>query len=389
VFLLVAANIAGYSAIARAQPPETPVGAPQREQIAAGHLLSPQQWERLDRAVDRGLKFLSREQQPDGSFPTKEEGQPGVTSLCIMALLARGHQPGKGPYGTQIERAIDYVVDLQDPQAGSIMADRWIGPNHDRISRIGDGLPRSFTGNYNHGIAGVMLGEVYGMTSAKRHERVREAIHKALEYTRKQQLRYKRNPADRGGWRYIHINGTDDSDLSVTAWQLMFLRSARNAEFNVPKEWTGEAMEYVHRTFDAQDKVFLYGLSAESHYLSRGMVGAGIVCLELGGEHHSVNAKMAGDWILRSSFERYNASMHRDDRYHYGAFYCSQAMYQLGGEYWRQFFPKLLAVLTENQSANGSWQVETADPEFGNCYTTALTLLSLSTPYQLLPIYQR
>jgi hypothetical protein len=352
-------------------------------------LLTSEQWKRLDRAVDRGLKFLSGGQQSDGSFPTKDEGQPGVTSLCIMACLARGHQPGKGPYGAQIERAIDYVLDLQDPQVGAIMADRWIGPNHDQISRIGDGMPRSFTGNYNHGIAGVMLGEVYGMTSAKRHERVREAILKALEYTRKQQLRYKRNPADRGGWRYVHIDGTDDSDLSVTAWQLMFLRSARNAEFNVPKEWTREAMDYVHRTFDAQDKVFLYGLSPESHYLSRGMVGAGIVCLELGGEHHSENAKMAGDWILRSSFERYNASTHRDDRYHYGAFYCSQALYQLGGDYWHQFFPKLLAVLTENQKANGSWDLERADPEFGNYYTTALTVLALSTPYQLLPIYQR
>src|SRR5580704_2651228 len=334
-------------------------------------LLTSEQWKRLDRAVDRGLKFLSGGQQSDGSFPTKDEGQPGVTSLCIMACLARGHQPGKGPYGAQIERAIDYVLDLQDPQVGAIMADRWIGPNHDQISRIGDGMPRSFTGNYNHGIAGVMLGEVYGMTSAKRHERVRQAILKALEYTRQQQMRPKRNPDERGGWRYVHIDGTDDSDLSVTAWQLMFLRSARNAEFNVPKEWTREAMEYVHRTFDARDKVFLYALSGEGHYLSRGMVGAGIVCLELGGEHHSVEAKMAGDWILRSSFERYNASTHRDDRYHYGAFYCSQAMYQLGGEHWRQFFPKLLAVLTENQHANGSWQLETADPEFGNCYTTA------------------
>ena len=138
-----------------------------------------------------------------------------------------------------------------------------------------------------------------------------------------------------------------------------------------------------------RDKVFLYALSGEGHYLSRGMVGAGIVCLELGGEHHSVEAKMAGDWILRTSFERYNASSHNDDRYHYGTFYCSQAMYQLGGDYWRQFFPKLLTVFTENQNGNGSWQLETADPEFGNCYTTALTVLSLSTPYQLLPIYQR
>jgi hypothetical protein len=369
----------------RATPPALSRSGPASDRA----LLAPEEWNRLDRSVERGLTFLSRQQQPDGSFPTKDEGQPGVTSLCIMAFLARGHQPGKGPYGSQIERAIDYVLDLQDPYVGAIMSDRWVGPNHDRISRIGDGRPRSFTGNYNHGIAGVMLGEVYGMTDAKRHERIRQAILKALEYTRKQQLRRKRNPAERGGWRYVHFEGTDDSDLSVTAWQLMFLRSARNAEFNVPKEWTQEAMGFVHRTFDAREKIFLYAFSPESRYQSRGLVGAGIVCLALGGEHHSEAAKLAGDWILQSSFERYNGSSHRDDRYHYGAFYCSQAMYQLGGNYWRRFFPKLLKVLTENQNAEGSWELETIDPEFGNCYTTALTVLALATPYQLLPIYQR
>jgi hypothetical protein len=369
--------------------PARPAAASSSKTAPDRALLSSAEWEHLDRAVNRGLLFLSRRQQPDGSFPTKEEGQPGVTSLCIMAFLSRGHQPGKGPYGSLLERAIDYTLDLQDPVVGAIMADRWIGPNHDRISRIGDGRPRSFTGNYNHGIAGVMLAEVYGMTDARRHERIRQAIDKALEYTRKQQLRFKRNPDDRGGWRYVHRDGTDDSDLSVTAWQLMFLRSARNAEFNVPKEWTREAMEYVHRTFDVREKMFRYGLSPESRYLSRGMLGAGIVCLELGGEHHSEMARLAGDSILQSSFERYNAFTHRDDRYHYGAFYCSQAMYQLGGRYWHEFFPKLANPLIEAQHRDGSWDLETVDPEFGNHYTTALAILALATPYQLLPIYQR
>ena len=82
-------------------------------------LLPADQWDRLDSAVDRGLSFLSREQQPDGSFPTWADGQPGVTSLCIMAFLARGHQPGKGPYGPQIERAIDYVLEMQDQRVGA------------------------------------------------------------------------------------------------------------------------------------------------------------------------------------------------------------------------------------------------------------------------------
>lgn len=355
---------------------DKPPASPRRARTTDRKLLSPEQWSRLDRAVNRGLAFISKGQQSDGSFRTTLQGQPGVTSLCVMAMLARGHQPKKGPYGAQIDRAIDYVLDMQDPVAGSIMTDR----------------SESIAGNYNHAISGVMLAEVYGMTDAKRHDRIRTAVIKALDYSRKQQRRPKRNPADRGGWRYLEPSPAgNDSDLSVTAWQLMFLRSARNAEFNVPEEWVKDAIGYVHRTFDANERGFVYALAGFRHYCTRGMVGAGVVCLALGGEHQSETARIAGDWILRSSFKPYNRGGRTEDRYHFGAFYCSQAMFQLGGDYWHRFFPPLLSALAEAQHPDGSWDPEWADDDskFGSILTTAFAVLALSTPYQMLPVYQR
>jgi len=368
-----------------ATAPSTGSGADERESSATTKsgaqrpLLAPEQWKQLDRAVDRGLDFLSKSQQPDGSFLSAPEGQPGVTSLCVMAFLARGHQPGKGPYGSQIERAIDFVLDLQNPSSGALMPSRSFNVN--------------IEGHYSHGIAGVMLAEVYGTTSARRHDRIREAVVKALEYSRKQQTRPRYNPADRGGWRYVQVSPSgNDSDLSATSWQLMFYRSARNAEFNVPEPWIKDAMDYVHRTFDARQRGFVYALVGARHYCTRGMVGAGIVCLAMGGEHHTETGRMAGDWILRSSFRQYNSTpLRTEDRYHYGAFYCSQAMFQLGGEYWDGFFPPLLTTLAAAQHADGSWDPESGDDDskFLNTYSTALAVLALATPYQILPIYQR
>src|SRR5579862_8535368 len=86
---------------------------------ADAHLLAPEEWKRLDHAVDRGIEFLAKSQEFDGSFPTSASGQPGVTGLCVMALLSRGHQPGKGPLGTPIERAIDFVLTQQDSNTGA------------------------------------------------------------------------------------------------------------------------------------------------------------------------------------------------------------------------------------------------------------------------------
>ncbi len=341
-------------------------------------VLSAGQWQQIDTAVDRGLEFIARHQQADGSFMTLKSGQPGVSSLCIMAFLSRGHVPGMGPYGDQLERAIEFVLSTQ--HASGVLSIE---------SRGGGGRGRP---NYNHAIAGLMLGEVYGMTTGDLSNRIREAIPPALKFSRMRQTHRKRNPRDHGGWRYVRPNGPNDSDLTATSWQLMFYRSAKNAEFDVPAAYIDDAMGYVRRCYEPQSGGFVYGLSLanDEHYASGGSVGGGIVALAMGGEHNTEMAQAGGRWILKHPFTHYNRRQQSDDRYHYSAYYCSQAMFQLGGKYWERFYPDLQKVLLTNQQADGSWDREARhDSQFGNIYTTALTVLALTPPYQLLPIYQR
>ncbi len=86
---------------------------------------------------------------------------------------------------------------------------------------------------------------------------------------------------DRGGWRYIDDGGTNsqyDSDLSITGWHLMFLRSARNAGFNVPKQPIDDAVGYVRRCYSQQHGVFEY-CTGDDDDRSRAMAGAGILAL--------------------------------------------------------------------------------------------------------------
>lgn len=342
-------------------------------------VLSPTEWNEIDTAVDRALDFIARNQQPDGSFTAPMDGQPGITSLCVMAFLSRGHVPGQGPYGRQIERAIDFTLATQ--QANGL------------ISSQGADNSGNVRPNYNHAIAGLMLGEVYGMTDGRRSQRIAAAIVRALAFSRKLQLRAKRHPRDNGGWRYIVPWGPNDSDLSATSWQLMFYRSAKNAAFDVSTEYIDDAMAYVRRCFDSQKQAFVYALEHgpdRERYASGGVVGGGIVSLAMAGEHHTKMARAAGQWILQHPFDQYNRRGHREDRYHYSAFYCSQAMFQLGGEFWEKFYPPFARTLLDNQRSDGSWERERIrDGQFGNVYTTALVVLALTPPYQLLPIYQR
>jgi len=328
---------------------------------------------------------MASQQAKDGSFQTLPTGQPGITSLATMAFLSRGHLPGQGPYGERLNRALDYVLSCQ--MTNGLITRLPPGPVHENM------MP-SHTAIYNHAISGLMLGEVYGQVSGQRAKTVKQAIERALQFSRQLQIRPKR-AEDKGGWRYVRVYHSGvDSDLSVTGWHLMFLRSAKNAEFDVPSAYVDEAVAYVRRLWDPTTGAFnyeLYDNPAVGPRISRAMTGAGILSLSLAGQHQTLMARSAGDWLLAHPFKVFGEHVPERDRFFYGAYYCSQAMAQLGGRYWEQFFPTLADVLVNNQTADGSWPPEPGKQEaqFGRVYTTALAVLSLTPPYQLLPVYQR
>ncbi len=358
------------------------------------NVLSQNEWRRVDTAVDRALAWLASQQQPDGSFPSLEMGQPGVTSLCVMAFMAHGHLPGAGKYAQCLERATDYVLASQREDG---LLSR-VGPDGPRISRelvheIGEAAA------YNHAISSLMLSELYGLNQSKRSERIKKVVTKSLAISLEMQGWAKSPDEDRGGWRYVStpVYGRD-SDLSVTGWELMFLRSARNAGFEVPKQSIDEAVGYIRRCYRKDYGTFVYMQNKSNADLrSRAMAGAGVLALAHAGFHNSPEATSSADWLQKYNFEEYNhVEMFGQptfpiDRYHYSLFNSCQGMYQMGGKYWEQFFPRTVKALLANQQPDGSWPAESHmnDSQFGNAYTTALVVLSLGAPNQFLPVFQR
>src|SRR5215211_2523956 len=78
--------------------------------------LSPE----LDVRLTRGLAYLARQQQADGSFQNNESGDPKnpkfsgakvpLTGLSLMAFLSAGRMPDTGRHGQVVRNAIDYLV---------------------------------------------------------------------------------------------------------------------------------------------------------------------------------------------------------------------------------------------------------------------------------------
>lgn len=355
---------------------------------SGAEVLTAEEWRAVDAAVGRALVWLARQQQSDGSFPSLDIAQPAVTALAVMAFLAHGHVPGEGPYGHQLEQGIEFVVGCQKP-SGLIALE---APQSPTIPRDGPDQI-AITTTYNHAIAGLMLSEAYGNYRGRDVARMQRVIAEAIDATLTIQG-WPRRPADDGGWGYLKPVFGIEADLSVVGWHLQFLRAAANAGFDVPKDAIDRAVAFVRRNFHPGYGTFIYRVGSPSR--SRALAGEGVLALSHAGLHNSPEAHTAAQWILDRGFHEYNGSISpvytlaNQDRYHYSLFHCSQAMYQLGGPYWEKFFPPVVNTLLASQSPDGSWARERDfDSQYGNAYTTALVLISLSAPNELVSIYQR
>ncbi len=346
------------------------------------------EWRKVESSVDRGLEWLAKHQQVDGSFPSADAAQPAVTSLAVMAFLSRGHLPESGRYGSQLAKAIDFVLSTQRSRGYFSLL-----PVNPPATHLTPGQ----TVHYNHAIAGLMLGEVYGMTTGERSHQIEAALNKALVYHREVQTWEKAVPSDHGGWRYGYpeVKSTS-SDMSVTGWALMFLRSARNAEFNVPSQYFDEGLAYVERCYEPDTKqhdkgVFRYRPMAsagpdETPSLSLANTSSAMLTLILGGRHDQPGVAAGVRWLRSRAYP----SPWQSSYYYLSTYYSSQAVSQVGGETWNEIFPQISRQLLAEQDADGAWS-KAVDNErkFGPGYATSLAILALTPAYQLLPIYQR
>src|SRR5256885_5372294 len=74
-------------------------------------MISPQ----AQQAIDDGLKYLAGQQADNGSFGTGQfQGNVAITSLCGLAFLAGGHQPGRGKYGKNVSKIVEYILSQED-----------------------------------------------------------------------------------------------------------------------------------------------------------------------------------------------------------------------------------------------------------------------------------
>ncbi|MEO0530072.1 MAG: prenyltransferase/squalene oxidase repeat-containing protein, partial [Planctomycetota bacterium] len=167
-------------------------------------------------AVLEGLKWLDRVQnKKDGGWSLvgkyangvaeTQENREAATAMALLAFQGAGKLPtnARSDFGVTVARGWRWLLKRQQPDGSFFHRG---GPNH----RF-----------YTHAQCTIALCELLAMTG---DEKYRQPATKAIDYLIQTQ-------SDRGGWRY---NPGVQSDLSVTGWVLMALKSGRMAGIPVP-----------------------------------------------------------------------------------------------------------------------------------------------------------
>ncbi|MBN1853289.1 MAG: terpene cyclase/mutase family protein [Pirellulales bacterium] len=319
-----------------------------------------------EEAVELGLAWLAAHQFHDGSwhFDFREapncQGQCGdhgsltstnaATGLALLSFLGAGYTHREGPYQEVVNRGLYYLTSrLRPTQHG--------GELRDDLAY----------GMYCHAIATLALCEAYAMTEDPHLEQI---VQRAVDY-----IVYAQHEG--GGWRY---GPREPGDTTVTGWQVITLKSALLAEFQVPSPvWHG-VDRFLNQV--GSDRGAFYGYMRAGREPTNTAIG--LLCRMMLGWDHDNSSLYRGVTYL----SRHGPSDHNM----YFNYYAAQVMRHYGGREWDRWNVRLRDFLVATQARSGhergSWQFdEQYSRNAGRLYNTTMAIMTLEVYYRYMPLY--
>jgi hypothetical protein len=309
----------------------------------------------LDLSISRALDFLASQQNPDGSFAS-DGPRIALTGLATMSFLSAGHTPDAGKYGLAVHKSLDFLLASLPESAYAGQADN---------SRM-----------YGQGIVTLTFAEAAGVDPDPiRRQKLNAAVAKMTRLILAAQSIHK-DQSSTGGWRYDPTSC--DSDLSLSAWNLLALRAARDTGVPVPQDSVDRAANYILNCYHKPTGGFSYQPGGQP---SPAMTAVASLTLHLLGKSDRAETLSATKFLLDNP-----VTMQTRFPY-YSLYYSTQAAHQIGDPAWSKIWTTNSSLLISLQQPDGGFPVSPTGEEPGRIYSTSLAVLSLTVPYQLLPAY--
>jgi hypothetical protein len=357
-------------------------------------------------AVAEGLNWLARHQARDGHWShdclaaqpagccEKDHGcsGPGTTcamahtGLSLLAFQAGGHYYfNAAKYSENVKKGLDWVVSHQQP-GGALV---------DSLNRTG-GFNNHYM--YEHGMAAFALLEACAVAQASgTHPDTRyfQAGKRAVHFIEQQQH-------TDGGWRYTP-QAFQASDTSVSGWQVLALKTAREAKIAVHQGCLDKCEQFF-KSCERPDGRTAYQKAGS--FNTEATTGVGMLVHEfLLRKPDSPLVKLAAPYLAGYAERTWGDGqparpvtvvkgrglkkrVWRGDIDYYLWYNCTLAMYQAGGDAWERWNDLVRDRLEDLQihegCARGSW--DPADrwgtAGGGRIYSTALAALTLEVYYR-------
>jgi len=319
-----------------------------------------------EQAVELALKWIAVQQGADGrwsgvgehGFRYGNAADVGLTGLAVLAFLGAGYTHKEGPYRENVARALRWLVSIQDGDPESKKRGGIYLPRD--AFKVGKSWMYADGGAYGHAIAGLALGEAYGMT---RDEALREPVRLAADHS----VKVHQKPGS--GWRY---RPQQDADLSVTGWYLAQLKTADLVGIEVEPAAFQGGLAFVNAVTDKQGRAkYSVGVltdARENRIPTPSMTAVGLTSRFYLGARPNDPLLRNGAAYLCKYLPRWN---HQDypvdmpkvgDGGPYYWYYGTLAMFHAGGQAWTAWNGALRDMLMKNQckakngkALTGSW----------------------------------
>jgi hypothetical protein len=327
-------------------------------------------------AVDRGVAWLAKVQEPDGRWTyISESGKRAaksairehdmaLTGLATLTFLAADHSPAKdGPYRQTVARAITWLI-AQQGADGDLRGAREF--------RGGGSIKANF---YDHAIATMALAEAALMTGDKRTADAAKAGARFI--CANQNIRT-------GGWRYLP---SESGDTSVFGWQILALHDCEQLGFDIPPQVRDRAIHYLTLVSSGTTRTLAGYLPGEGP--TPVMSAEALLCRVLLGQPLDA----AGVREVTEFLTRDLPQSGKIDMYYW--YYASLSLAQMQAnpqvrEAWDRWNTRCRDTLIATQSRDGDRAGSWSDPRWGEyggrVFATSLATLTLEVYYRYLPM---
>jgi len=372
----------------------------------------------MNYAINNGLFWLARHQQPDGGWSFEHRGgecggrcpNPGsktdarvaATGLALLPFLGAGHSPDHGEFRRTVATGINFLI-RNTARNGSLWR---------REGRM-----------YGQGIATLALCECYGIMklsppTGDRHinptnmgtpndsASMQQVLGPGgmavtvdidqLELAAKAAVDFIVNAqAADGGWRY---EPRELGDMSVVGWQVMAIKSATDAGLGTFEQTNVAASRFLDAVQSdiVHDRWYgsigtQYAYQPRLRFKTEATTAIGLACrIYMGTTPFHPGMRIAAQRIAS------RGPLGGDMYYNY---YANQVLFQHGGAEWKEWSEKLNAALMLSQEdrghLEGSWFFggrnrggDHGGDAGGRLYTTAMACLCLEETFRHLPIFR-